>query len=162
MSSVTVPRRWSDFALFAIFLALAVGSYGVTASFPSPLLPGYPGSAMFPRLILVAMGVICLFGLARMLIARSAGAGADLTIPLGPFAGVVGVARRYALLLLLAGAEIAIFCLITGCLWFRTRRLLVPVLVGLAAVVVVYLVFVQALSVHLPLRFLPRYLFLSL
>ena len=157
MMSIKLSRRAADLGLFATFLVIAVLAYLRTATFPSPLLPGYPGSAMFPRLVLATMGVICVFGLLRALLRPSADA-APVTIEIGPFAAIVAAIAAFGLALTLAGMEVAVFAFIGGALFYRTRKIGLAVGCGLAAVIVTYALFVQALSVHLPLTFLPRYL----
>ena len=54
--------------------------------------------------------------------------------------------------------EVAVFAFIAGGVYVRSRRVLLAAGAGLVSVVIVYVLFVQALSVHLPLTFLPRYL----
>lgn len=163
MNPITISRRAANIGLFAFFLIFAIAAYSVTASFPSPLLPGYPGSAMFPRLVLVTMGLVCVVGLGRAITA-SAGATEQgfISIPIGPVSGVILYLLAFAALLYFLGTEIAVFAAVAGCLWARWRKPLIAMLAGIAAVLVVYFVFVQALSVHLPLLFLPRYMFLGL
>jgi hypothetical protein len=160
MGSVVIPRRGAEIGLYGLFLAVAVVAFAYTATFPAPLLRGYPGSAMFPRLVLAAMGAICALGIARaalLALGGAAPAGAPIRLPLAPFAAVIAAVAVFVVLLAAAGMEIAVFALIGGGLWFRTRRPVVAAVAGVLAVGVVYLVFAQALSVHLPLTMLPRY-----
>lgn len=159
MYSITLTRRQADLILFVAFFVFALGAYQVTASFPSPLLPGYPGSAMFPRIVLVTMGVIAIFGILRGVFAvkaRTPRGGVE--IPVTPFIASIGFLCAFAALLTLFGMEVAVFAAIAGALYYRTRNALFSIGFGLGAVIVVYMLFVQALSVHLPLLFLPRYL----
>ncbi|WP_265516832.1 tripartite tricarboxylate transporter TctB family protein [Nitratireductor luteus] len=160
MAPLNLPKRSANAGLFLIFLVLSVVAYSVTGSFPSPLLPGYPGSAIFPRIILAAMAVICIFGLLRVFFApRRATDGESIVISVVPFLLIAAALLIFALLLAFVGTEVAILVLISVPLWLRTRNILVSGLAGLASVAVVYLLFAQALSVHLPLQFLPRFLF---
>lgn len=159
MYSITLTRRQADLILFTVFLVFALGAYQFTASFPSPLLPGYPGSAMFPRLVLVTMGVIAAFGVLRGI--RASGERAPrgrVTIPVTPIVASIAFLCVFAALLTLLGMEVAVFAAIAGALFYRTRKALFSLSFGLGAVIVVYLLFVQVLSVHLPLLLLPRYL----
>ncbi len=159
MFTVTLYRRWLNFGVFGFFLVLSLLAYSVTGSFPSPLLPGYPGAAMFPRLTLIAMGTISAFGMLKVFLSGGgANAQGEITLPLGKFLAVVGLLVAFTLCLSQIGLEISVFALIAGSLWFRSRKVVVPVVAGLISVGVVYLIFVQALSVGLPLLFLPRYL----
>lgn len=162
MTSVAIPRRWANLVLFLSFLVLAIAAYGCTATFPSPLLPGYPGSAMFPRLILVVMACISTFGAIRCFVSKRGGVSKSertFEFPMLPILGIVAALLGFALFMRFLGSEAAIFVFIAGALWLRTRRPLVSAAAGALSVVVVYALFVQALSVHLPLQFLPRYLF---
>ena len=158
MKSIEIPRRRADIFLYAFFLLLALVGYSVTGSFPSPLLAGYPGSAMFPRLVLIVMGIICTFGLIRVLMTPARVAAAPLQIEIGGYLLTVASLVGFALMLVFLGMEVAVFVFIAGCIFVRTRRVLLATGAGVAAVAVVYVLFVQALSVHLPLTFLPRYL----
>lgn len=156
---VHIPRRRAEIGLYALALALAVAAFLHTASFPAPLLRGYPGAAMFPRLVIGGMAAFSVLGLGRALALAASGAaeGPPLRFPAGPFAVALLALGMFALLMSSAGMELAVFALIAGGLWFRTRRFVAPAMAGLGAIVVVYLLFVQALSVHLPLTILPRY-----
>jgi len=159
MLSITLTRRQADLVLFTVFLILALGAYQFTAYFPSPLLPGYPGSAMFPRIVLVTMGVIAIFGIVRGALAGGKRAPrGKVEIMVTPFVAAIAFLCAFAALLTLVGMEVAVFAAIAGALFYRTRSPLLSLGFGLGSVVVVYLLFVQALSVHLPLLFLPRYL----
>ncbi len=159
MLTLKVPRRLADLLLYALFLVLSVAAFSVTHTFPSPLLPGYPGSAMFPRLVLIAMGIICAFGLVRVLLQKEKDAhAAPIELPVGSYLAIVACLVAFAAMLGALGMEVAVFVFIAGLLMFRTRKPLLSAGAGLASVIVTYLLFVQALSVHLPLTFLPRYL----
>lgn len=158
MKIIEIPRRRADLILYSSFLLLTLIAYSVTGSFPSPLLAGYPGSAMFPRLVLIVMGIISAFGLARVLLKPARTADAPLQLEIGGYLLIVVSLIGFALLLTFVGMEIAVFAFIAGGIFVRTRRMLLSAGAGLAAVFVVYVLFVQALSVHLPLTVLPRYL----
>jgi hypothetical protein len=158
MKTIEIPRRRADIFLYSFFLLLSLIAYSVTGNFPSPLLAGYPGSAMFPRLVLIVMGIICTFGLIRVLMTPARAQDAPLPLEIGGYLLTIASLIGFALMLTFIGAEVAVFVFIAGGIYLRTRRALVAVGTGIVAVVVVYVLFVQALSVHLPLTFLPRYL----
>lgn len=158
MKSIEFPRRRADIFLYSAFLFLTLVGYSVTGSFPSPLLAGYPGSAMFPRLVLIVMGVICLFGLVKTLLTPERAVDEPLQLEIGGYLLIVASLIGFALLLTFVGMEVAVFAFIAGGVFVRTRRALLAAGAGAIAVVVAYILFVQALSVHLPLTFLPRYL----
>ena len=114
---------------------------------------------MLPRLVLIAMGVISVFGLLRSILTRRpTNDDARLDIPLMAFAAIVLVLAAFSAVLTLIEMEVAIFLMVAGCLYFRSRSLPTALGNALASIIVVYVIFVQALSVHLPLTFLPRYL----
>ena len=153
-----VRKRSLDLALFGALLALSAAAYAVTWTFPNPLLPGYPGSAMFPRVVLVGMGILAAFGIARSLLAgKRQQADEIVEADMAPFAAAVAVLLLFALLLSAAGMEVAVFAFVGGGWWFRFRRIAPAAIAGAAAVLVIYVLFVQVLSVDLPLTFLPRY-----
>jgi len=147
------------FALLALY---------VTVSFDPPVLPGFPGAAFFPRLVLVAL---LLFGAMLALRAwrgrrrrlASAGNGrvdVDDLVDFRPWPVVLGCGAAFGAIaaMQVAGFEIAGTLFIGAALAIRTRRWLLSALVGALSAVVMYAVFVLALQVHLPLLFLPRYL----
>mgnify|MGYP001179523149 FL=1 len=153
---LTLSKRSVDLALFTLFLVLAVGAFLLTFDFPRPLLPGYPGSAMFPRLVLATMGVLAALGLLRCLVGgRTDG---EVRLPVRAFGLSLAALLAFAALMAVAGMEIAIFLFVATSLWLRSRRVAVAAAAGVAGVAVAYLLFVQVLSVHLPLVILPRYL----
>lgn len=158
MKSIEFSRKRADIFLYTFFLLLTLVAYSVTGNFPSPLLAGYPGSAMFPRLVLIVMGIICLFGLIRVLMAPARVADVPLQLEIGGYLLIVASLIGFALALNFIGMEVAVFGFIAGGIFVRTRRAFMSAAAGIAAVVVVYALFVQALSVHLPLAILPRYL----
>ena len=158
MKSIEIPRRRADIFLYSAFLLLTLIAYSVPGSFPSPLLAGYPGSAMFPRLVLIVMGIICVFGLVRVLLRPARTGDEPLKFEFGGYLLTVCSLVAFALLLTFVGMEVAVFAFIAGGVYVRSRRVLLAAGAGLVSVVIVYVLFVQALSVHLPLTFLPRYL----
>ena len=158
MKSIEFSRKHADIFLYAFFLLLTLVAYSVTGNFPSPLLAGYPGSAMFPRLVLIVMGIICLFGLIRVLMAPARVADVPLQLEIGGYLLIVASLIGFALALNFIGMEVAVFGFIAGGIFVRTRRAFMSAGAGIASVVLVYALFVQALSVHLPLTILPRYL----
>lgn len=156
---IAFTQRQASAGVYGFFLIFSIAAYSVTAGFPSPLIRGYPGSAMFPRIVLVTMGVICLWGLATVLLTGRGAIGAKtVDIPVQAFLLIMGMLGGFAVMLKLAGMEIAVFVMIAATIWIRTRNLIIAGLSGVSAIAVAYIVFVQLLSVPLPLLFLPRYL----
>jgi len=133
---------------------------------PPPFLPGYPGDAFFPTLVLV---MIAFFGVIVLLKALFSSREPD--VPSGEPAGpvqidivetliVAGLGIAFIQLLFPLGLEIALFMLMFALLF---PRLLMPwpmaamwASVGaLCTLAVIYLGFVIGLKVFLPLKFLP-------
>jgi len=145
------------FALLALY---------VTVSFDPPVLPGFPGAAFFPRLVLVALllfGAMLAFRAWRGRRRASAGnsrVDVDDQVDFRPWPVVLGCGAAFGAIaaMQVAGFEIAGTLFIGAALAIRTRRWLLSALVGALSAAVMYAVFVLALQVHLPLLFLPRYL----
>ena len=156
---IVLKQRLASAGLYGVFLLLAIAAFSVTAGFPSPLLAGYPGSAMFPRIVLIAMGLVCVWGLTSVLLTPRGAIGKDIIeIPLTGFVAVMAMLAAFTFLLSFAGMEIAVLVTIGVTIWIRTRDMAIAATSAIGATIVVYVVFVQLLSVHLPLQFLPRYL----
>ena len=166
MNHLDVSQRSGDIAGALIFMGLSVGAYLVTLDFLPPVLPGDPGAAFFPRLIL---GVIFLFGLI-LLIRRlrgrhprggdpggstNTGAVIDLVsfgvTTLSVLALIVGMAT--------VGFEPAAFGFLFILLGWRTGRWIWAGITSVIAVALMYLTFVVLLKVHLPMLFLPKYIY---
>ena len=156
MAPVEIPRRAAEIGIYGLFLLFAIAAFRHTDTFPAPLLRGYPGAAMFPRLVLAAMAAFCLLGLARAALQRGP-AGATVALPLGAFGAALAIVCAFVAALAALGMEVAVFALIAGSMWRRTGRPALSAAIAILSVAIVYLLFVQALSVHLPLTALPRY-----
>ena len=159
-------RAIRNIIVYGAFALLASWVFVLTASFPQPLLPGYPGSAMFPRFAVGLMGFFSLFGLVREVyrLVRETGQNeapaedAAVPVSVSSFAIVVAILIGFVVVTELAGMEVGVFVFTSASLYMVTRKALISALGGISSVVVVYFLFVQALSVFMPLAFLPRYL----
>ena len=166
MTDITFRKAKADRVLFALFLVVAVAAFAWTFTFPKPAMRGYPGAGLFPQLILVAMALFCISGLWRnIMVSRAIAKGApapdgfDAEIRLRADAlttTVVGLGLFVALLQF-AGMEPAVFLYLGIALYMRTRRAVLSLACAVLGTAGVYFIFVQALGVHLPLMFLPRY-----
>ena len=159
-------------------LAVAFALFVRTFSFAPPMLPGYPGDDLFPRLIL---GLVILCGVplfARRLIeklARRGAAGDEETfdIDAGGFAITAAIVFAFPFLLPYIGFEIATVAFLT--ILFTTRlhgpvtaevvtpaiiraALLKSLAVSTVTMLVLYAVFVILLKVSMPVLFLPKYI----
>ncbi len=158
--------------VLAVAFALAVRTF----SFAPPMLPGYPGDDLFPRLIL---GLIILCGVpmfVRRLIEKQRGvAGDDETfdIDVGGFLLTAAIVFAFPFLLPYIGFEIATVAFLT--VLFTTRlhgpvtaevltpaiiraALLKSLIISVVAMLVLYSVFVILLKVSMPVMFLPKYI----
>ena len=161
-------------------LALAFTLMARTFSFAPPMLPGYPGDDLFPRLIL---GLIILCGVplfARRLIekrakARGGAAGDDETfeIDVGGFLLTAAIVFAFPFLLPYIGFEITTVAFLT--VLFTTRlhgpvsaEVVTPAIIGaallksaaisFATMLALYSVFVILLGVSMPVMFLPKFI----
>lgn len=163
MTDITLRKTRTDRALFALLLVLAAAAFAWTFTFPPPVMRGYPGAALFPQIILTALALFSLSGLWRNYrIARAQGArtakDGDIHLRLGALAATVTSLAAFVAVLEYAGMEPAVFLYLAGVLYVRTRRPFLALACGFFGAAGVYLLFVQAIDVHLPLLFLPRYL----
>ncbi|MCK0209724.1 tripartite tricarboxylate transporter TctB family protein [Starkeya koreensis] len=154
--------------LYGLFALFAAWVFSLTADFPQPLLPGYPGSAMFPRFAVVLMGVLSLIGIAREVLRLfSARAGAvpvpaegepDASLNVRDVVLSCLALAAFAVALEYLGMEVAVFGFCAAMTYVATRHVVASLVSGVGSVAVVYIVFVQGLSVFLPLTFLPRHI----
>lgn len=157
-------------------LAVAFALFVRTFSFAPPMLPGYPGDDLFPRLIL---GLVILCGVplfARRLIEKRRGAVGDdetFDIDVGGFLITVAIVFAFPFLLPYVGFEITTVAFLT--VLFTTRlhgpvaaEVVTPAILGAAllksafisfvTMLALYFVFVILLSVSMPVVFLPKFI----
>jgi hypothetical protein len=167
MTDITFRKAKADRALFVLLLVLAALAFAWTFTFPPPMMKGYPGAALFPQLILGALAMFCLSGLWRNFRTSRAiaqgepapgGFDAEIKLPVSALGLTVITLAAFVAVLQFVGMEPAVFFYLGGMLYLRTRRPLLALLCALFGTIGVYLIFVEALDVHLPLTFLPRYL----
>ncbi len=159
-------------------LAFAFALFLHTFSFAPPMLPGYPGDDLFPRLIL---GLVILCGVplfARRLVERrarrgAAGDGETFDIDVGGFLITAAIVFAFPFLLPYIGFEISTVAFLT--ILFTTRlhgpvsaEVVTPAIIGAAllksaaisvvAMLALYAVFVILLKVSMPVMFLPKFI----
>ncbi|WP_034490775.1 tripartite tricarboxylate transporter TctB family protein [Afifella pfennigii] len=173
LRELQLPKRGALLATTVlIMLGLAILYINTYEMAPS-LLPGYPGDAFFPRLVLgftAICGLIILGG--GLLRAAQRGdeddtqpAQADrLTIDWLETAIIAALVIAYMQLLRPIGFEITTTVFLGALLARRLfmpwpRALLLATLIGAATTLVLYLVFGLGLKVAIPLLFLPLYLY---
>jgi len=156
-------------ATFLILACLLFMLYETTNMMP-PILPGYPGDAFFPRLVLIYALICAGFILVRgLLLPRGepliAGEAATFSINWLEFATVCVLVIAYGTLLKPVGFEITTFVLLMVLLTPRIRaggysvgRSLIYALgLALPTTLICYVSFGLILRIPLPLLFLPRY-----
>ena len=167
MTEITFRKAKADRVLFALFLVLAAAAFAWTFTFPKPVMRGYPGAGLFPQLILVALALFCISGLARNIkitraIAKGAAApegfDADIRLRIDALTSTLVSLGAFIAVLQFVGMEPAVFFYLAITLYLRPRRLLLTLACAIFGTIGVYFIFVQALGVHLPLMFMPRYL----
>lgn len=167
--AIRIPKRPAIMAT-AVLILLGLGFlYLDTFDMMPSLLPGYPGDAFFPRLIL---GFTAIFGALVLALGwRSIRRGEPAEISYGSDASldwmetaiVTILSLAYALLVAPVGFEIATTAYVAALLAPRLimpwpRALALALLAAVATTAFLYLVFVIGLKVSVPLLFLPQYL----
>lgn len=166
-----LSKRRMVLATTALMLCGFACLFYVTTLMPASILPGYPGDAFFPQLVLVFtafFGILVLvLGIqsARITTPGICGEPADAPVKLDLLeTGIVtAVAIGYILLLEHAGHEIATTLFVFVLLWPRLfaepiRATLIAAVGAVVTMLLVYVVFILGLGIFLPLRWLPRYL----
>ena len=145
-------------------IALFVDTFNMSRS----ILPGYPGDAFFPRLVLGFTVIFALVILARgFLLPQEAAAVGDeaptFDVHWLELASVFVLTVIYVMILEPIGFEVAttllMLCLIGPRLMMPPlKALVIGAAAGVGTMLFLYICFVPLLGVFLPLKFLPRYL----
>jgi hypothetical protein len=152
----------------AIYVAVAAGLvvlFNVTLQMAPPMLPGYPGDAFFPRLVIGFTAIPVLIGLAQSFTRRrQPGVKADdnlVEIDIGGYLVAILVGLGFAGLMPILGFEITCTVIMAGLLLPRmgwgTRQTIHVLGIAMFTMLVFYVSFVLILGIHLPLYFLPKY-----
>lgn len=155
----------ANYILAFVVLAFAVVMYVDSLSIPPSRIPGYPGAAFFPRMVLIFIALMSVGLLARQFFSKSAdanpaGTEEEITeFELSDLAVTSVVFLAYAFGLDTIGFEITNTVVLGGIIGVRTGRWLLAAVTGVLSSLVFYVLFVVAMDVDLPLLFLPRYLF---
>jgi putative tricarboxylic transport membrane protein len=148
--------RAGDIVSAGLVLAFAVAVFLVSLGFPPPGQPNDPGTAAFPQLIAIGLGVLALLQLLQL--------GETEALPRGSGAlrvvGVVVLLFVYVQMLEPLGFVLssALFML-AALLLAGARRLLTLLAVPIGVSVVLFWVFYRVLSVPLPRGFVEGLLF---
>lgn len=162
MTNLTVNIRTADLVVAILLIGVSMFAVYVTTTWLPPVLPGDPGAAFFPR---IALAVVLLFSLVLLLqsATKSRQTEADqsaltATIDLGQFVITIVLSGLMVAGLGYVGFEVSAFAFLIVLLGTRSGRWLWSVVVSAISVAIMYLVFVIALQVRLPLTFLPYHL----
>ncbi|HAA91057.1 MAG TPA: hypothetical protein DCS82_13100 [Rhodospirillaceae bacterium] len=137
-----------------------------TVSFPQSMLPGYPGDAFFPQLI-IGFGLIwCAILLYRLMSGKDLITTDDVAvvvIPVRDFILVCVYVVAYVMLLTPLGFEITTFLFMSVLFLTRFRgelkaRLVRIVIVSLITTLVSWACFAIILNVNFPVKILPDYI----
>ncbi|MFY0615242.1 MAG: tripartite tricarboxylate transporter TctB family protein [Hyphomicrobiaceae bacterium] len=162
MTNLTVNIRTADLVVAILLIVISVFAGYVTTTWLPPVLPGDPGAAFFPR---IALAVVLLFSLVLLVqsatkfrLTEADQSALTVTIDLGQFIITIVLSGLMVAGLGYVGFEVSAFAFLIVLLGMRTSRWLWSVVVSAISVAIMYLVFVIALQVRLPLTFLPYHL----
>jgi putative tricarboxylic transport membrane protein len=183
MSSREVQKASSPFEIKVPMRAALLSTAGVillgliflvveTYNMMPAILPGYPGDAFFPRLVLGFCVIWTVIVLARGIFLSQAAAAARYEAPYVTlhwleFASVIALVLLYALLVEPVGFEITTVVLMMALLIPRLlagpratprRAALLALALSLVTMLILYAGLGPALKIGLPLKFLPTYI----
>lgn len=159
-------RKQNDLGVTALIVGCTLFLFWRTRSFAPSLLPGYPGDAFFPRIvltfILICAAVVVLQALKGSRGKLVAEAPRDIEIDLHGLTVALAFVVGYLVVFSIIGFEIATFLFLLGLLRVRVkatgmRAWIIASVVSALAVLVLYFCFVLLLGVDMPLLFLPEY-----
>ena len=161
-------RRKATLVVTIMVTALFVYSLWLTSTFSPSMLPGYPGDAFFPRLILVFGLIWCgvliyKFGIASNSDERHVEEEEQISLAFIPVALICGFVLAYLYLLPVIGFEACTFLLMFLLLFPRWKgelgaRVIQVSLISLVTMAVTYFSFVILLNVSFPVKFLPDFI----
>ncbi|RMG23814.1 MAG: tripartite tricarboxylate transporter TctB family protein [Bacteroidetes bacterium] len=143
-----------DFLSAGLLVLLAAGLWMYSGSFPQ-LEAGYPGPALFPRLIALGLGLSgLLLGIQSLRSRQASAATAEPAAPAGPWpwlrmAGGIGGVVLFPYLHEWLGFVPALFVVCLAVALLMRVRLWAAGLTALGAAAVIYVLFTQLLSVPL-------------
>lgn len=166
LRALNIRKKRAVIATAAVILAGIGFLFAQTYEMSPPLLPGYPGDAFFPRLVL---GFSALFGAVVMAMRLMPGMAAqvegdDDRFSFDPIETAVTTLLVLAYMLLMGplGFEIATTVFMFLLLWPRmmmspAKGLAVAAVGSVVTMLVIYAAFVIGLKVSMPVSYLPAY-----
>ena len=167
--SLMIPERPALTVTAAIILVGSGLLFWNTFGMLPSILPGYPGDAFFPRIVLAFIALFAAWVMFNGLwkrqesVAGATPAEGRFQFDLIETAVVFALTFGYVVLLHPLGYEIATTLLLFILLERRllmpvAKRLLVAAFASVTSMLLIYAVFVVGLNVFMPLRFLPAYI----
>lgn len=162
LKDIQISPRMGDIVGAAIFIAVAIAAYLISRDFLPPVLPGDPGAAFFPRLIVSVMLLFSIILIVQRVRRRHAETDKASVIGVDVASFSVTVFSVLGLIVVMAyvGFEPAAVGFLFILLGWRTGRWLWALVVSVVAMLLMYLTFVALLKVQLPMLFLPKYIYL--
>lgn len=163
---ISVSQRRATLVVTLITTAFFAMMLWRTLGFPPSMLPGYPGDAFFPQLI-IGFGLIWCAILIYRLVRGSDIITTDdeavVVIPVGGFVAVCAYVIAYVMLLAPLGFEITTFLFMSVLFLTRFRgdlpaRFVRIVIVSLITTIVSWACFAIILNVNFPVKILPDYI----
>ncbi|MGI9423990.1 MAG: tripartite tricarboxylate transporter TctB family protein [Hyphomicrobiaceae bacterium] len=166
-AGTVVPKQPAVFVVTLVIMVCLGYLFYETYNMAPPLLPGYPGDAFFPRLVL---GFTMFWGAIVLLRGITASAvrshyGSDIRFHIAEFIFVVAIGVAYGMLLEPIGFELATFAFLLILLLPRLKvdlswqeALAVGTGLALLTMLILWAAFGLGLKVQLPLKVLPLYI----
>lgn len=164
MKIINITMRSANIVIaLLVLVGTAIAAYATTTWIP-PVMPGDPGAAFFPRIALAVMfvfsAILLLQTLRRPASDQTKGEQRtkSVSIELSGFIVTLIYSSLLVIGIELASFEISCFAFLAYMLGLRTGRWPWSIVTALISTVCIYLLFVLALQVRLPLLFLPSYI----
>jgi hypothetical protein len=169
---ISLPMKAALLSTTGLILLGLVALYADTYNMVPPSLPGYPGDAFFPRVVLIFSGIWAAIILLRGMVLSQAAAtrydeAPNLAVHWLEFVSVIVLVLLYAKLLEPVGFEITTVVLMMALLVPRVmagpgmtpaRAVLQSLGLSVGAMFILYAGLGPALKIGMPLRFLPTYI----
>lgn len=160
--NIQINPRTGDITGALLFIAAGIVAFVISLDFQPPVLPGDPGAAFFPRLIVSVMLLFGIILVVQRLRAREPDNGdatASVAIDLSSFSVTVASVLGLILVMDYVGFEVAAVAFLFILLGWRTGRWVWALITSVVAMLIMYVTFVALLKVQLPMLFLPKYIY---
>ncbi|MPT25021.1 MAG: tripartite tricarboxylate transporter TctB family protein [Starkeya sp.] len=166
---VRINRGVAEVVTALVVLAAVIALFVNSLSLPPSPMRGYPGPGFIPRIILLFTGAFALLWLGRLYLGRGGrrhdpgspeaeAEAAPVVFEYRDFALAIGAGALFAVGLDTVGFEITCVAITFALLYPRLDSPATSAFAAVATMLTIYLVFVLALGVSIPLAFLPSYI----